>query len=72
MSSFDYINRAYDLSLGRGSIVEYTGDKAAGTKRGAVTSAEGQYINVRFDGDKRASGPFHPTWEMRQIGGGTP
>ena len=68
MSDFGYINRAYNLSLGRGSIVEYTGDKS-GPKRGVVTSAEGQYINVRFDGEKRTTGPFHPTWEMRQIGG---
>jgi hypothetical protein len=63
--TFAYINRAYGLTLKRGSRVEYTGDPQP--KRGAVTSADGQYINVRFDGDAKPRGPFHPTWEMRQI-----
>jgi len=72
MSSFDYINRTYGLTLKRGSRVEYTGDKNAGAKLGAVTSADGQYINVRFDGEEKSVGPFHPTWEMRQVEGGRP
>lgn len=63
---FDYINRAYGLSMGRGSRVEYTGEKDQ-PRQGVVTGAEGQYINVRFDGDAKATGPFHPTWEMRQL-----
>ena len=64
---FDYINRTYAVSLGRGSRVEYTGDKKSGPRQGVVTSAEGAHINVRFDGDSKATGPFHPTWEMRQL-----
>lgn len=72
MGEFDYINRAYNLSLGRGSHVEYTGDRKAGPRHGVVTSATGAHINVRFDGEKRAIGPFHPTWEMRQLIGARP
>lgn len=68
MSEFDYINRTYSLSMCRGSRVEYTGDKA-GPRQGVVTSASGAHINIRFDGDKKATGPFHPTWEMRQLTG---
>jgi len=67
MSQFDYINRTYDLSLKRGSRVEYTGYKE-GPKQGIATSAAGNYFNVRFDGETASVGPFHPTWEMRHIG----
>ena len=67
MNPFEYVNRTYDLSLRRGSRVEYTGDRNAGPKQGSVASANGQYINIRFDGDHKVSGPFHPTWEMKQI-----
>ncbi len=62
---FAYINKTYGLSLKRGSRVEYTGDREV--KRGTVTSAAGAHINVRFDGSAASAGPFHPTWEMRQI-----
>ncbi len=67
MAQFEYINRAYRLSMRRGSAVEYTGDKGT-PKRGFVTSADGGYINIRFVGEKRTRGPFHPTWEMRHLG----
>ena len=67
MSNFEYVNLAYGLSLKRGSRVEYTGDKD-GPKLGSVTSTNGAHIFVRFDGDVKPTGPFHPTWEMRQIG----
>lgn len=66
MSEFDYINRTYDLSIKRGSRVEYGGDDDP--KLGSVTHADGQYIFVRFDGSIRPRGPFHPTWKMRYIG----
>lgn len=66
MNEFRYINDMYGLSLKRGARVEYTGDPL-GPKRGSVTSADGAHINVRFDGDKKPRGPFHPTWEMRQV-----
>ena len=65
MSSFDYINRTYGLSVKRGSRVEYTGNNIPRT--GVVTSADGQYINIKFDGDTKARGPFHPTYELRYL-----
>lgn len=63
MSAFDYINRNYGLSLRRGSRCVYTGD---GRRReGTVASADGAYINIRFDdAPKKVAGPFHPTWEL--------
>ncbi|RYY67683.1 MAG: hypothetical protein EOO12_00055 [Chitinophagaceae bacterium] len=65
-NEFDYINRTYGLSMSRGSRVEYTGDKS-GPKQGVVTSAAGAHVNIRFDGETKSIGPFHPTWELRQI-----
>jgi hypothetical protein len=67
MSAFDYINRTYGLSLKRGSRVEYTGNRSKGPQQGVVASAAGGYINIRFDGTNKIVGPFHPTWEMRQL-----
>jgi hypothetical protein len=72
MSDFDYINRTYGLSLKRGSRIEYTGNPRSPAKLGSVTSADGHYINIRFDGEPKATGPFHPTWELRQIQEQTP
>jgi len=66
MGRFDYINRTYGLSLRRGSRIEYSGDKS-GPRLGSVTSAAGQYINVRFDDTGSTAGPFHPTWSMRHL-----
>lgn len=65
MSTFDYINRTYGLSLKRGTRFVYTGDVGSLPWTGTVVSAEGHYINVRFDGFAKVVGPFHPTWELR-------
>ena len=32
-----------------------------------VRSTQGQYVYVLFDGDKRATGPFHPTDGIEYI-----
>lgn len=61
-SGFTYINKTYGLSIGRGTRVTYTGDKKPW--KGRVTSTRGAHIMILFDGDKRARGPFHPTWEL--------
>lgn len=69
MSDFDYINRTYGLSLKRGARVEYSGNDSRNPKRGTVMKSDGAYIYVRFDdAPNKVVGPFHPTWEMRQVG----
>jgi hypothetical protein len=67
MTDFAYINRTYNLSVKRGSRVEYTGDPTKGPRQGSVTSAAGAHLNIRFDGDTKSVGPFHPTWELRYL-----
>lgn len=67
MSDFEYINRNYGLSFKRGTQVEYTGDPKKGSQRGVITSAAGAHVNIRFDGSLKIVGPFHPTWELREI-----
>lgn len=62
--SFQYINQAYGLSIKRGTRVRYIGDVSKRSRLGAVTSADGQYINIRFDDTGRVEGPFHPRWEL--------
>lgn len=69
LGPFDYINNAYGLAVRRGSRVEYTGgDKQRTPRQGAVASAAGAHLNIRFDDDPhRVVGPFHPTWELRYL-----
>ena len=66
---FEYINRAYRLSMGRGTRVRYTPDgvasKASG-RLGTVTGAEGAYLRIRMDGDS-FSLLYHPKWELEVI-----
>ena len=59
--SLKYISDYYGVNAKRGQIVEFRG------KRGKITSATGHYINIRFDGDKESTGPFHPTSEIKYI-----
>lgn len=68
---FDYVNRHYGLKLQRGAAVLQTSTG----RRGTVASANGHYINIRWDGcphverpegcgcgqARAAFGPFHPT-----------
>lgn len=63
---FSYINSHYGLSVKRGTRLEYSGNKNK-TKLGTVTSASGAHINIRFDGEAKATGPFHPTWAIRYL-----
>ena len=69
MSEFDYINRAYGLSVKRGSRVRYTGDCVArreGGKLGTVRSAKGAHLMIMMDGDSFTQ-PYHPTWELEVL-----
>lgn len=70
MSAFDYINRTYGLSLKRGTRCEYTGNPDPNKpvpRQGSVTRADGAHIYIKFDGDKKSRGPFHPKWELRYL-----
>lgn len=59
--SFKYIQDFYGVPAKRGQRVKYRG------RIGSITSASGHYINIRFDGDKQTTGPFHPTSEIEYI-----
>lgn len=55
--AFAYINQYYHLSLKKGSGVIDEKTK----KHGQVDRADGQYIYIRWDGNSKATGPYHPT-----------
>lgn len=59
--SFDYIRRAYGVPARKGAKVKYKG------RRGVVTGESNGYLKIRFDGEKRAHGVFHPTWEIEYL-----
>jgi hypothetical protein len=52
---FDWINVRYDLKLRRGTQVIYKEQKGR-----VVSAEEGQYVNIKLDGEKKIIGPFHP------------
>ena len=68
--SFDWINQNYGLSIRSGARVRYTGGKDP--RMGTVTGADGQYIDIRFDGAVGDAGPFHPTWKLEYNPGEAP
>lgn len=63
------IRDTHGVPAKRGARVEYHGglDPVTGT----VTSADGQYLRVRLDGEKR-SRRFHPAWKLLFIDGRDP
>jgi hypothetical protein len=63
--SFEYINQTYGLNVGCWTRVRYTGGKEP--REGMIVGASGQYLIITFDGDKKASGPFHPTWKLEIL-----
>ena len=64
MGAFNYINRAYGLTMKRGTRVRYTGGEEP--RLGTVTHADGAYLRIRMD-DCRFSQPYHPTWELEIL-----
>jgi hypothetical protein len=64
-SGFEYIRAYYRVPAARGVRVRYSGMGPA--REGVIISASGQYLWLRFDGETRRSGPYHPTWEMEYL-----
>lgn len=59
--SFKYIQDYYGVPAKRGQRVKHK------DKLGTITSAQNQYINIRWDGDKNQMGPYHPTDEIEYL-----
>lgn len=66
--SLDYIRTYYGVPARRGQRVRYTGDKGPNAKprEGTITSANGQHLCIRMDGDS-FSNLFHPTWALEYL-----
>lgn len=56
--SADYVRRCYGVPAKRGMRITVEG------RPGVIVSFPGQYIGVRFDGEKITS-RCHPTWEVQ-------
>lgn len=54
---FAYINNHYGLAIKAHSRVTETSTG----KSGQVTTADGAYIFIQWDGEARPKGPYHPT-----------
>jgi len=55
--SAEYVRRYYGVNVKRGQRVTVEG------RPGVVVSFPGQYLGVRFDGERHTS-RCHPTWEV--------
>lgn len=53
----DYVRRTYGVNYKRGDRVTVDG------RPGVVVSFPGQYLGVRFDGERHTS-RAHPTWRV--------
>jgi hypothetical protein len=54
---YDYVRRFYRVAAYIGVRVRYHGREGV-----LVQKSHGdQYVHIRFDGETRVSGPFHPT-----------
>ena len=64
-----YIRDTYGVPARRGARVEYQSDKVGRQpRRGTITSADGAYLRIRFDGDRRTyPAPFHPQWGITYV-----
>lgn len=63
---FQYIRDYYRVPAKKGQRVELTVDGKL--RQGAISSAHGQYIKIKFDGDaKPYSGVFHPADGVRYL-----
>lgn len=64
----NYVERYYKVPARRGQRVRYTPYQGKPVE-GVITRVPDQYIWIRFDGDKKASGPFHPTDGIEYLQG---
>lgn len=60
--SATYVRQTYGVDYKRGDRVTVDG------KPGVIVSFPGQYLGVRFDGQRHTS-RAHPTWRVARIGG---
>jgi hypothetical protein len=60
------IRQQYGVPAKRGMRVTYQKDQNHAEKAGKITSSDGAYLRIRFDGDiKTYPAPFHPTWNIK-------
>lgn len=59
--SAEWVRHHYDVRFKRGDRVVIDG------RVGTIVSFPGQYLGVRFDGEKRTS-RCHPTWRVDRVG----
>lgn len=53
----EYIRKTYNVPARRGGRVLY------GDKPGTIMAADGPYLRIRLDGEKRV-GRYHPTYQI--------
>jgi hypothetical protein len=71
--SMDYIRRTYSVPASVGARVRFLGgcpdpedDAEVKTREGVIVGARGQYLRVRFDGEKHPR-TLHPLWRVEYL-----
>ena len=66
--SMQYIRAAYGVPAKRGARVEFLPEIGGAAWRGVIVSAQGHYLRIRRDGDKRTyRALFHPVWGLMYL-----
>lgn len=61
--SAEYVRRYYGVPAKRGGRIRFLYN---GEREGTITSFDGQYLRVRFDGETRSE-RLHPTWKVDYL-----
>jgi hypothetical protein len=64
MSNIAWIRTNYQVPAKLRGRVRYTGGKEP--RLGVITAADGSYLRIRLDGDKRSRW-YHPTWCIEYL-----
>lgn len=59
--SIGYIKKTYGVPAKRGGRIRFQKNKT-----GVITGTDGQYLRVRFDGEKNIK-TLHPVWEVEYL-----
>jgi hypothetical protein len=64
ISEMESLRSYYGVPAKRGGRVAYTWN---GRSEGTILSACDHKLWIRFDGETRRQGPFHPTWQIEYL-----
>ena len=63
--SLEYISKTYNVPAKVGARVMYEGNGYI--QNGTIVGSRNAHLLIRFDGDTKCRGCYHPTWEITYL-----